>query len=587
MNWAMRRTRPGSFAWLALHELRLAMRSTNRKPRRGLIGLVGRMPGASQVIGYVLGLLWLALGCTIAWALRNTPIPVLPEMLIGTLVVGIVGLTFMTAQAMIGSQRTLYENGDLALLFSAPIPERTVLLAKLLGIAGTIALTYTILLLPIILPLAILGHPRLFGLVALLAALALAAAALGLTLTLAIATLIGPRAARTVGQILAALIGGAIFLGSQLFSHADRRGGAATALYERLRANGLGTQGVSGLAGHAAFGDPLAILILLGGALLLFVGAGATLQRLFLSGYQDGGNRLSRSKPTGRASGRLFHAGLTRSVFAKEWRLLARDPALAFQIVLRLIYMAPVLFLAFGRGNSLPIPATLAFGSVLIASQLVGSFAWLAVSAEDSPDLLAVAPVAKDEIDRAKLLAAFAMAAPFAVLLPIAIALQTPVGAAITLVMTALGGAAAGYVELKLGKPGQRSTFAKRRSGGVVAGILSLLIAVIFGGGAALAVLVRDRDSATCRTSIELGQQFHAGIDRRRLGLEFRVARGEIAIEVDRQREIEAVGERVAEIERDFDAIFDQAGIQSMQIQRVDRYRIEPLRNHSPEMTRR
>ncbi len=484
----MRLTRRGSFAWLALHELRLATRATNRKPRRKLFGLVGRMPGAAQVIGYILGLLWLALGCTIGWALRDTPIPILPEMLVAVLGISIVGLTFMTAQAMVGSQRTLYENDDLALLFSAPIPERTVLLAKLLGIAGTIALTYTMLLLPIILPIAILGHPQLFGLVALLAALALAAAALGLALTLAIATLIGPRAARTLGQIMAALIGGAVFLASQLLSHADRKGSATIALYERLRDDGLGTEGVTALPGQAAFGDPLAILILLGGALLLFIGAGATLQRLFLSGYQDGGTRLSRSKPTGRASGRLFHAGLTRSVFAKEWRLLARDPALAFQIVLRLVYMAPLLFVAFGRGNTVPIPATLAFGSVLIASQLVGSFAWLAVSAEDSPDLLAVAPVAKDEIDVAKLLAAFAMAAPFAILLPIAIALQTPVGAAITLVMTALGGAAAGYVELKLGKPGQRSTFARRRQGGVVAGILSLLIALVFGGGAALAV---------------------------------------------------------------------------------------------------
>ena len=43
--------------------------------------------------------------------------------------------------------------------------------------------------------------------------LAFAAAALGLALTLTIATLVGPRAARTVGQIVAAVLGGAIFLG--------------------------------------------------------------------------------------------------------------------------------------------------------------------------------------------------------------------------------------------------------------------------------------------------------------------------------------------------------------------------------------
>ena len=477
MNWAMRRARPGSFVWLALHELRLTFRARPCK-------------GASRWIGYGLLGLWLLIGCATGWALRDTPIPVLPEMLIAVLGASLLALTFMTAQAMIGSQRTLYESGDLSLLFTAPVPERTVLLAKLLGIAGAIALTYATLLLPMVVPVAILGHPQLFGLVALLAALAFAAAALGLALTLTIATLVGPRAARTVGQIVAAVLGGAIFLGTQLVSHSDRRAGALVALFERLRANGVGSHGLSALPGRAALGDPLAIFILLGGALLLFVAAGSALQRLFLSGYQDGGMRLSRSKPTGRASGRLFHAGLTRTIFAKEWRLLARDPALAFQIVVRLIYMAPLLFVAFGKGHTLPLPATLAFGSVFIASQLVGSFAWLTVSAEDSPDLLAVAPVGKDEIDIAKLLAAFAMAAPFALLLPIAIATQTVLGAAITLVMTAFGGAAAGYVELKLGKPGQRSTFVRRRQGGVVAGILSLLIAFIFGGGAALAVFM-------------------------------------------------------------------------------------------------
>lgn len=484
MTWAMRRMRPGGFAWLALHELRLALRARGGARR----GLAARLPGAAQAIGYLLLLVWLLVGCAIGWGLRDTAIPALPEIRIAILAASIVGLTFMTAQAMLGSQRSLYEHGDLALLFSAPIPERQVLLAKLLGIAATIALTYAIILLPVVIPVAVLGHPRLFGLVALLAALALAAAALGLAITLAIATLAGPRAARTVGQVLAALLGGAIFLVSQIVARSGHHGSAAVALFERLRAGGLGRKGVSGLPGSAAFGDPLAIGVLLGVALLLFAGAGATLQRLFLSGYQDGANRLSRARPSGRASGRLFHAGLTRSVFAKEWRLLRRDPALAFQIVLRLVYMAPLVLGLLGSRNALPIPPALAFASVLIASQLVGSFAWLTVSAEDAPDLLAVAPVGKDTIDLAKLLAAFAMATPLALALPIAIAVQTPLGALVTLVMTALGGGAAGYAELKLGKPAPRATFARRRRGGVVAGIVSLLIALVFGGGAAMAV---------------------------------------------------------------------------------------------------
>lgn len=187
-------TPAGSFAWLARHELRLAFRA---RPTRG----------ATRWIGYLLVAGWLAIGCGAGWMLRDTPIPIPPDARIGVLAVCALMLTFMTAQAMIGSQRTLYESGDLALLLSAPVQGRSVLRAKLLGIAATIALTYAVLLLPIVLPVAILGHPRLFGLVALLIALALVAASLGLALTLLIATLVGPRAARTVGQVVAAVMG--------------------------------------------------------------------------------------------------------------------------------------------------------------------------------------------------------------------------------------------------------------------------------------------------------------------------------------------------------------------------------------------
>ena len=469
------RPAPGGFAWLALHEIRLGWRMRPKK-------------GAARWIGYALMLAWLGFGCFLGWVLRDEPIPPLPQIMTGVLAGSIVAFSFMTTQAIIGSQRTLYENGDLDLLFSAPIDGRTILLAKLLGITGSIALTYAVLLLTLVLPIAILGHPQLFGFVALLVALALAAAAIGLGITLGLAKLAGPRAARTVGQIAAALLGGAFFIISQLASHGDKRESSVAILFERFSEQGVGNSGLSGLPGHAAFGDPIAVIVLLGIGAGLFAVAGMTLQRMFLTGYQDGGTRLSRARPTGRATNRLFHAGLFRSVFAKEWRLLARDPALIFQILLRMIYLAPIVFIAFGRNDQVPMAPGLAFASVLLAGQLVGSFAWLTVSAEDAPDLIAVAPVSKATIDRAKLMAAFAMAAPMGLILPIAIALQSPLGALVTLGCTTIGGAAAGYIELKLGKPAQRSAFAKRRSGSIVGGIMSIIVAAIFGGLAATSV---------------------------------------------------------------------------------------------------
>ncbi|MEG3145659.1 hypothetical protein U1839_13435 [Sphingomonas sp. RT2P30] len=467
---------PGSFAWLAWHEVMLTWRA---RPKR----LV------SQILGVVLLIGLFALGGLIGWALRDVPIPVNGTAYAIVLAVSVLGFTFMSTQAMIGSQRTLYDSGDLALLFSAPIEPRIVLLAKLLGIAGTIVLTYALLIVPILLPIAILGHPALLGFLLLLFALALAAAATGITITLTLARLAGPRAARTVGQIVAALLGGSVFLVSQILPRSERGESSMAALFLRLRNAGVGSSGLSALPGRAAFGDPLALFILCGGAVLLFMLAGQTLQRRFISGYQDGGMRLSRSTARGKAMRRLFHAGLTRAIFAKEWRLLARDPALAFQLVLRLIYMAPIVLVAFGRGHSIPLPPALAFASVLVATQLVGSLTWLTVSAEDAPELIMVAPVEKDDIDSAKLLAAFAMASPFGIILPIAIAFQTLPGAIATLVLTAIGGGLSGVVELQFGKPGSRSSFQRRqRSGSFIAGILNLIIAVAFGCAAGVVV---------------------------------------------------------------------------------------------------
>ena len=475
MNLLMRRLRSGGFAWLVVHELRLALRGARRS--------------RSTWLGLVLLVLFTGLGILIGVGLRGTALPAGPTLNVAALAAAILLMSFMTTQALLRSQHTLYDSGDLDLLLSAPLEPRTVLRAKLGGIAAAVVLSFALLLLPVAIPVALLGHPGLFGLVPLLAALALFSACLGLALTLFIVTLAGPRAARTFGQILGALLAGAIFLISQLMSNGGPgRRSAAMSLFSWLRAHGIGTGGIGALPGRAALGDPLAAALLLGAALLLFAATAWLFGRTFLASYQKARMRLSRQRAATGEVARDFRAGLFASMFAKEWRLLVRDPALAFQIVLRLIYLAPIALAAFGHGRTTPLLPALAFASVLIAGQLVGSFAWLAVSGEDAPDLLSVAPVSRKQVERAKLASAMAMAAPFGLILPAAIALEAPLGALVTVALTAAGGAAAGLIELKWQKPAPRKTFARRRSGSMVAGILTVLATALLGGIAALAV---------------------------------------------------------------------------------------------------
>jgi ABC-2 type transport system permease protein len=477
----MRRLPPGSFAWLTLHELRLGLRASATK-------------AWMLQLGAALLAIWTLVGVGAGLLLRSVEIVPGPEAYAAAAVTALGIFSFMATQAMLASQRTLYEAGDLDLLFSAPIAPRTVIAAKLAGIIAMIAYTYALLVLPIALPVAALGHPELFGIPALLAALALAAGCLGLAVTLTLARLAGPRAARTVGQVVAALAGGAVFLASQLGMQGSRHSqsghsqSAMELMFDRIVASGAASHGVGGLPGRAAFGDPLAILLVVAIGTGLFVLAAAGMQTLFLSSYRAGGMKLGgRRKARGRVA-KHFRATLFATVFSKEWRLLARDPALAFQIVLRIIYLVPLFIVAFRPDSDIPFGPSLAFASVVIAGQVVGSFTWLAVAAEDTPDLIAIAPVEKDEVDRIKLMAAMTMAAPLILLLPVAIAFETLPGAAVALAATALAGWTTGKLEIRYSVPAPRSTFRKRQSGSWIVGLLGMLISVGFGAVAAAAV---------------------------------------------------------------------------------------------------
>ena len=142
IGWMMRLLPPGSFVWLVLHELRLARRPAGKRSRWLLL------------IGGVLVLGWIALGIWIGTLLEHVRIFPGPMGMAGAAMGAILLFTFMTTQSILGSQRTLYEAGDLDLLFSAPIPPRTVMRAKLVGIAASVVLTFAIIVLPIALPLS-------------------------------------------------------------------------------------------------------------------------------------------------------------------------------------------------------------------------------------------------------------------------------------------------------------------------------------------------------------------------------------------------------------------------------------------------
>jgi ABC-2 type transport system permease protein len=465
--------RPGSLLWLVLHELRLTLRSG-----RGRKGLIIRM---------VLVLIYACLGVTAGLALRGSALEAAPDLL-RIVTAGIVTiLSFMAAQVVIGAQRTLYESGDLDLLLSSPIPEKRVLEAKLIGLAGSSATTFAFLLLPLAIPLALIAWPQLLAIVPMLAALALVGASFGLGLAILLVRLIGPRGARATGQVMAALLGAMVFLLSQLATHSDEMpgGGRMGGLVAWMRETGIGAEGWSSWPARAALGEALPLILVLAFAAALFAGTSLWFRRHFLASYQQAGERnLRRGRVRGAGSARrLFAGGLMRAILRKELKLMLRQPELIFMMVLRLIYLLPVIFIGIRPGGMPPafIPSVIAAIGTVATGQLTGSLAWMTISAEDAPDLLAVSPVPLRRLRRMKLIAALIMVSPVALVFVAMIVPLKSSAALVALTGAMAAGYGAGMVEMLFGKTRTRSAFMKRQEGSFLVSIGGLLVSMLVG----------------------------------------------------------------------------------------------------------
>ena len=172
----------------------------------------------------------------------------------------------------------------------------------------------------------------------------------------------------------------------------------------------------------------------------------------------------------------------------KEWTLLLRDPWLASQTLMQLLYLLPpalMLWRSFAAGTAgvvLVVPVL-----VMAAGQLAGGLAWLAISGEDAPDLVATAPVPAQQILRAKVEAVMgAVALVFAPLL-VALAFAAPLSAVIAALGIAVAGGAATTIQLWFRAQAKRSHFRRRQTSSRIANFAEAFSSIAWAGAAALA----------------------------------------------------------------------------------------------------
>jgi ABC-2 type transport system permease protein len=339
-----------------------------------------------------------------------------------TSITGSLLLTFflLLSQSLEQVTRLFYGRGDLDLFRSSPAPLRRLFVIRVLAIAVSTGMMALVVAVPAVNVLALLGGTRWFS--ALAVAIAGAAASAGIALALAsiLFDLLGPKRTRLAAQVVSAIVGSAFIIGVQAvailsigtlspraFFDSDevlsRMPAADSALWIPARAI-LGS------------GTDLALTIL-AAAVILIVPMALLSGRL--GGYAIATASVSHGGGRPVSGARLFRTGSPRQLLQrKEWVLLLRDPWLASQTLMQLLYLIPAglllwRFYADARGALLVLAPVL----TMAAGQLSGGLAWLAVSGEDAPDLIATAPISPMRHLTAKveavLIAVFAVFAPF------------------------------------------------------------------------------------------------------------------------------------------------------------------------------
>ena len=478
----------GSALWLLSHEMRISLRT-----------VTGGKGGRRALVILVLGALALAFlgGAPLARFLL-TYSPVLTTALVITLDTAVaVIFTMILSQTLSLATLALFERGDLELLLSSPLPPRRILAARAVAIATTPFLWFSALASLAVLPLAVMGQPRWLAVYPVLASIALLASAAGIGVALLLFSLLGARRTREAGQVIATLIGAAFFLIIQARAFLPNDGRALFGGLNRWAQGGaFHPDGLLAWPARAVLGEPMPLLSFAAGALLIFMAMAAGLGRRFSTSVAAAAGRpATDSVSQGAVTARAFRGGLFATILRKELRLMTRDPTLLSQVLLRTIFVVPLTFgmLKSAAGDPAQVEhlrlASLAGSVTFLAGQIAGSLAWICVSAEDAPDLIACAPTTPGLARRAKLAAAFL---PVILLLAAPVMVLTWLSPAVGL-CAALGvGASAAssiLLNLWLEKPLPRRAFRNRREGSAITAISEILAGLCWAMAAWLAAV--------------------------------------------------------------------------------------------------
>jgi len=450
-----------AIGWFARHEIRLAWREWlammtggRGKRRRAVIGLivfaaVMHLPAYAVIGRYA-----------------ELQLPLDSSTLIVITATIFLAWALMLSQAIESVTRVFYARADLDLIMSSPVRLNNVFSVRIAAIALSVSAMALLLSSPFVDVLVIGGGVRWLSVFGVVIAIGLSAAAIAIAITVLLFRLIGPGRTRLVAQIIAAVIGAGFVIALQvaaIFSYGTLSR-FAILTSDAAAAFAPGPDSPVWWPARAALGDGEVLSLLLAAAFVLL----GTVMAIFTPRFADTAAGVAATAITARRGTRAtaFRAGSRQQALRrKEFLLLRRDPWLLSQSLMQLLYLVPpalMLWRSFSDSSAAVILITPVI--VMAAGQLAGGLAWLTISGEDAPDLVATAPLTPSGVIRAKIeVVLIAIAVIFGPLVA-ALAFASAYQAAITAAAIIIGASSATAIQLWFRIQARRSQFRRRQT---------------------------------------------------------------------------------------------------------------------------
>jgi ABC-2 type transport system permease protein len=477
-----------ALSWVARHELRLTWREwlammtggRRRRKRTAIIGLI--------VFGLIMHLpAWAVIG---RYANLQTPLDKSSLIVITATI--FLAWALMLSQAIESVTRVFYARADLDLIMSSPAKLSHIFSVRIASIALSVTTMALLLSAPFVDVLVLGGGVRWFAAFGVVIAVGLSAAAFAIAITIALFRLIGPARTRLTAQIVAAIIGAGFVIALQI---------AAILSYGTLsRFAVLTSDATAAFApdgdsivwwpARAALGDGTALLALVSASLLLL----GAVMAMFSPRFADTALSASAQGVSSRQGSRrkAFRGGSRQQALRrKEFLLLRRDPWLASQTLMQLLYLVPpALFLwrSFSDHSAAIILITPVI--VMAAGQLAGGLAWLTISGEDAADLVATAPLSPSSVIRAKIEVVLISIGVVCVPLIAALAIVAPLQGAVTTIGIAVGAASATAIQFWFRVQAKRSQFRRRQTSSRLATFAEAFSSIGWAATAGLALAI-------------------------------------------------------------------------------------------------